>query len=207
MNRGKRMSEAWRQKLRTAWTPARKASHSARVARDITGRRFGRLVAVKRAGAGPYGCEWECKCECGGMKIVSVACLNSGDVRSCGCLFREWTAQSRLYKRKRPYEYLYNLVVSRARSRGIDCPLSYEEFLVFTEEKTCYYCGETVEWHAVSTAGGRNRTNLDRKDNAGGYEAQNLVVCCWRCNNARGNRYTFGEWQAMGAALRAYRAL
>lgn len=57
-------------------------------ARDITGQRFGRLVAVKPSAlrTGNHNVLWFCKCGCGREKLVSVACLtNKSGTRSCGC--------------------------------------------------------------------------------------------------------------------------
>lgn len=56
---------------------------------DITGRRFGRLVAaafVERRGKYPY---WRLTCDCGGEKVAAFHNLVSGGVKSCGCLRRE----------------------------------------------------------------------------------------------------------------------
>lgn len=52
---------------------------------DLTGQRFGRLVALKYLG----DCKYECKCDCGNTKIVRTGCLKHGNTRSCGCLARE----------------------------------------------------------------------------------------------------------------------
>ena len=53
---------------------------------DITGQRFGRLVAVeptdKRSGRGVV---WKCKCDCGNVCEVAARDLQSGRTRSCGC--------------------------------------------------------------------------------------------------------------------------
>lgn len=57
---------------------------------DFTGRIFG-LLFVKRF----FGIDkrknrcYECECKCGNIKIVPAALLNSGDVRSCGCLLTQ----------------------------------------------------------------------------------------------------------------------
>ncbi len=37
-------------------------------------------------------------------------------------------------------------------------------------------------------------TFLDRKDNDVGYIFDNVVSCCWRCNDAKSNAYTYLEW-------------
>ena len=55
-------------------------------ARDLTGQRFGRLVAVKPMDS-EYGyVMWECVCDCGNTVRVRSSSLTSGTTRSCGCL-------------------------------------------------------------------------------------------------------------------------
>jgi hypothetical protein len=58
--------------------------------KDITGQRFGRLIAVKRTGKSNNGTSfWLCKCDCGNEKIVNIDILNRGKSKSCGCLRSE----------------------------------------------------------------------------------------------------------------------
>jgi hypothetical protein len=59
---------------------------------DLTGQRFGKLVALDRAGSNKHGqCLWLCKCDCGGTKGVISSYLTSGKTKSCGCLERDRT--------------------------------------------------------------------------------------------------------------------
>lgn len=61
-----------------------------RPATDLTGARFGRLVAQQRAGSNKRGAaRWLCSCDCGAQKIVGAAELKKGHARSCGCLRRD----------------------------------------------------------------------------------------------------------------------
>ncbi len=60
---------------------------------DLTGERFGLLVAVKPLGLkdnpskkGSRASFFLCKCDCGGEKEVAGIYLKSGGVKSCGCL-------------------------------------------------------------------------------------------------------------------------
>lgn len=53
--------------------------------KDITGERFGFLVAKKYVGQCPSGAKWECLCDCGNITVVSLSHLKSGDTKSCGC--------------------------------------------------------------------------------------------------------------------------
>jgi len=57
---------------------------------DLTGKRFGKLVARKRVGTdSSRNATWLCKCDCGNEKIVSSNHLKDGGTRSCGCLYKE----------------------------------------------------------------------------------------------------------------------
>lgn len=56
--------------------------------KDITGQRYGRLVAVSPAGSGSdKGMRWNCVCDCGMEKIILGKHLwrKTGNVVSCGC--------------------------------------------------------------------------------------------------------------------------
>jgi hypothetical protein len=59
------------------------------VRKDITGKRFGRLVTVEIDRVINAKVWWKCVCDCGKIHTVSVAHLISGHTRSCGCLSTE----------------------------------------------------------------------------------------------------------------------
>lgn len=60
--------------------------------RDLTGQRFGRLVAVHpvqwRSKGQPYNVAWLCKCDCGSVTNASLPNLVNGLKLSCGCIPR-----------------------------------------------------------------------------------------------------------------------
>lgn len=56
--------------------------------RDLLGRRYGRLLVVGQVETVRYA-RWLCRCDCGGSRVVACNHLNSGYVKSCGCLWRE----------------------------------------------------------------------------------------------------------------------
>lgn len=57
---------------------------------ELTGQRFGRLVVLHGAGAGPDGrARWLCLCVCGQETTVDGASLRKGNTQSCGCLSRD----------------------------------------------------------------------------------------------------------------------
>lgn len=57
--------------------------------KDISGVRFGRLVAIKATSQKRYNYIWECLCDCGEIVEVLGGRLASGKTTSCGCLKRE----------------------------------------------------------------------------------------------------------------------
>ena len=67
-------------------------------------------------------------------------------------------------------EKKYSLLKKGAKQRGYNWNLTYEQFMTFWQ-KPCYYCGAKIK-----TIG------LDRVDNSRGYEIDNVVPCCTRCN-------------------------
>ena len=70
--------------------------------KDITGKRFGRLVVIKRVGKKRSFALWLCKCDCGNFNEVTSRSLINGNSKSCGCLSRE--VHSKLRKGKKlPY--------------------------------------------------------------------------------------------------------
>jgi len=53
---------------------------------DITGQRFGKLIAIKYAYTKNRKRYWECKCDCGNTHITKVSSLRNGGTKSCGCI-------------------------------------------------------------------------------------------------------------------------
>lgn len=52
---------------------------------DLTGKRFGRLTAIKPVDISKNGTlVWECKCDCGNHVSVITSSLNCGNTKSCG---------------------------------------------------------------------------------------------------------------------------
>ena len=62
-------------------TTARKGN----VAEDLAGRRFGKLVVMKRAENKNSRVRWLCQCDCGNQKVCTAQQLKAGHVTSCGC--------------------------------------------------------------------------------------------------------------------------
>ena len=58
--------------------------------KDISGMRFGRLVAIKYVGKDMQNLSmWLCICDCGNTATTRASSLKSGSTKSCGCLQKE----------------------------------------------------------------------------------------------------------------------
>lgn len=54
--------------------------------KDMTGKRYGKLVAIRPTKKRRHGrIFWECKCDCGVTKTVDGSQLRQGRTNSCGC--------------------------------------------------------------------------------------------------------------------------
>ncbi len=58
---------------------------------DLTGRRFGRLLVLRRSANRGRRVTWLCQCSCGHRKRLVTDYLTSKRYRSCGCLRDETT--------------------------------------------------------------------------------------------------------------------
>lgn len=56
--------------------------------KDISGQRFGRLVAVEPVARTKLGWSWLTHCDCGATPVVAGFRLRNRDTKSCGCIRR-----------------------------------------------------------------------------------------------------------------------
>lgn len=168
---------------------------------DLTGQRFGRLVAVEPTDERSFGgVIWLCECDCGKKYKAKGSYLKSGQTKSCGCLKKEKFLQNQqkpLPNGKAAKNALYSSYKLRARRKHIEFSISKNEFEILTKQNCCY-CGR----NPFQTFGG-DRYNgnyiyngIDRKDSNKGYTIENCVTCCGICNRAKDimTPKEFGEW-------------
>ncbi|WP_321822954.1 hypothetical protein [Pyramidobacter piscolens] len=56
---------------------------------DLTGQRFGRLVAIEYVKDANGDTSWRCRCDCGKETVVTAGNLINGNTHSCGCLAQD----------------------------------------------------------------------------------------------------------------------
>lgn len=62
---------------------------------DLTGQRYGRLVALSRESPIGEKARWFCRCDCGAQRVVLAVNLRQGRTQSCGCYNQEQRSKRR----------------------------------------------------------------------------------------------------------------
>ena len=57
--------------------------------KDITGKKFGRLVAIRPSFYKGKDWYWLFRCDCGNEKIIKKSNVTHGETNSCGCIRKE----------------------------------------------------------------------------------------------------------------------
>lgn len=156
---------------------------------DITGKRFGKLVAVERLDKKFNIYQWKCKCDCGNEHITLVSTLQRGDCKSCGCIGRKRIGDlNRLPDGESAKKRIFFFYKKGAKLRGLFFDLSLEEVVELTQQN-CHYCGilPSNSTKAINAHGGSQIlwNGIDRVNNKEGYIKQNVVPCCKQCNFAK----------------------
>lgn len=165
---------------------------------DLTGQRYGRLIAIKRVTTRRTVTEprikWLFRCDCGREVERTVLCVRAGDTSSCGCLRNDSPAIKAAHVNKRlqygesSFRGLYKNYRNRAAAAGLEFSLTIDDFRLLTSQ-SCHYCGEAPFQAFISNHQSHGEyiyIGVDRLDNESGYRLNNVVSCCIHCNRAKG---------------------
>lgn len=176
-------------------------------ARDLRGRRFGRLEAIRYAGSDGRKSKWLCRCDCGTEREFVASELAKGRTNSCGCLRRELASD-----RHRTHGMTSHPAFAVWRSMIDRCTLPTHQAWKNYGARGITVC---VEWRDSFEAFWRDMgptyqrgLTLDRRDNSKGYSPEN---CAWRtvkdqARNKRTNRTISTPWGEMTVAEAAERS-
>lgn len=159
--------------------------------KDISGKRFGKLTAIRVVGQDKYSRNiWECLCECGNLTNVMIGNLTSGDTRSCGCGHNghpiHKQSQTRLFN-------IWQKMKARCYCKTDDAYKDYggRGICICNEWKEDFI--EFQKW--AEGNGYTNTLTIERKDVNGNYCPEN---CCWipkgdQANNKRNTIRVYGK--------------
>lgn len=146
---------------------------------DLSGKRFGRLVAIRRAPNKGGKTMWECKCDCGNYKIVDAGDMKNGKVSSCGCLKRERDLSQ--------IEDLTGKKFGRLTVIGVGAPYVSNNITKVRWLCKCD-CGNTVEVRASYLKDGRTKS-------CGCYQMEMTSAAC--TTHGMSHSRLFAVWSSM----------
>lgn len=173
---------------------------------DLTGQRFGRLTAVRYV----KGSKWECLCDCGTPHLVCTGDLRRGDIKSCGCLYRDTRRSvarthghsSRAVGRSRTYTIWANM----KRRCTYSAPTCDKRIYFDRGIKVCDRW-QSFELFLADMGEAPDGMSIDRIDNSRGYEPGN---CRWataaqQAHNSRATKLSDADVRAIRADTRPYK--
>lgn len=141
--------------------------------KDITGQRFGRLIALRIIGQNKCSQKiWECRCDCGKITTSDGCSLRRGSSKSCGC-FNVERLKARVGLKHPYYDPLIN-EDQRLKKR------SKPEFVAWSKmikrrDKFCQCCKNKYKLHAHHIMPYSKYPDL-------GLDLNNGIALCQKCH-------------------------
>lgn len=161
---------------------------------DLTGKRFGRLVAVRDIGTTGGAYVWECFCDCGNTAYVRGAKLSNGHTKSCGCLRREETAKrscSHRFSKTRLYRIWCNIKTRCTNQNAHNYKFYGGKGVSICEE----WKHDFLAFYNWAMANGyEHGLTIDRRDSEGNYCPAN---CRWITQSENATRANNKRWAVL----------
>ena len=148
------------------------------VVKDISGQRFGKLIALNYVETINRTRRYLCQCDCGNQKVLMRKLLVRGDTTSCGC---EWIRSNSKHHSWKGYEDMplefFTNIRRGAESRNLEFDIKIEDIynLLISQNRKCALSGLDLKFSKTR----KNRTlqttcSLDRIDSSRGYVNGNI---------------------------------
>lgn len=153
---------------------------------DLTGRRFGKLIAVKISGTRHNRMLWLCQCDCGNkQEVTSNQLLRKNGTKSCGCLRGE-KASERMTKHGIAHTRIYNIWCGIKKR----CDNQKDKSYPYYGAKGIKYCDRWKDFNNFyedMSSTYQDDLTIDRIDYTGDYEPDN---CRWVTQQEQLNNYS-----------------
>lgn len=151
------------------------------LSKDLTGKIFGRLTAIKSDGSDRFGnVVWVCRCICGNVVKVNCACLCRGSTISCGCYRSELNTTHGMSGTTE--HKLWYSAKRRAKVIGLKFTLKVSDIKI---PPTCPILHIPMMANKISVK--NNSPTLDRINPLFGYTKENSCVISHRANSLKNN--------------------
>lgn len=148
--------------------------------KNLAGRRFGRLVVLRRVGSLGRLATWLCRCDCGGEVVATGTAVSRGRKISCGCASRDKLGEMPAELRR---VSALRSSTRRARERGAPGKVTQAdiEAILQRQRGRCVWCRSRLgdRYHRD------HRIALSR---GGSNGPENIDLLCQPCNLSKSNR-------------------